>query len=192
MDTIQIATIIYKPGVRFKDLVHDEEFRVTKKLRTDTFGDSTQLYVGVEPHATRHNKTARVYYRGKWAKIWNGEEWVNPMTLWNSVKRLYPIGSKFKIAHQTIYIRTVSSHEMNKDTFIYSQERLHINLPVTDSEDGSASVYYIGEWAARIDVPIDPSAKVPIKEELTVLPNSNNMFSDVDVNLLEDDEINYI
>ena len=64
---IKEAKLKYPVGSKFKDLVHGETFTVGSH-HFESFGDAKQLYIDVEPHQSRPNKSARVYFGGKWAE----------------------------------------------------------------------------------------------------------------------------
>jgi hypothetical protein len=73
--------------------------------------------------------------------------------LLEEAKLKYPVGTKFRVVHQSGNIYTVKSHEKHINTFVKERSSLHINfivVEISDSDTNSASVYANGEWAKII------------------------------------------
>lgn len=97
---------------------------------------------------------------GEIIRIGQHPEYFKTITFKEAKKRLleiakekYPVGTYFKVAHNTSYVETVSSHDNFKNNFVIdSQDRLHINLLVSE-QTGGASVYFNGTWAEIVENP---------------------------------------
>lgn len=78
-------------------------------------------------------------------------------------KEKYPVGTCFRVAHNTSYVEKVSSHDNFKNNFVIdSKDCLHINLLVSEDDDpqtGGASVYFNGTWAEIVE---NPQPKIEI------------------------------
>lgn len=87
--------------------------------------------------------------------------------LFEEACKKYPVGTKFKVAHNPDFISTVESHEKGKEWCVIndSLDDLHINLNTNDGKDSDeASVYtYLHGWAKVVN----PEVIVPDTQEET-------------------------
>ncbi len=107
-------------------------------------------------------------FEEKWYKwCMRNNTFVNPEKLFEEACKKYPVGTKFKIAHNSDNVRTVESHEKGK-RWCYINDSLydlHINLKTNNGEDcEEASVYtYLHGWAKVVN----PEVIVPDTQEET-------------------------
>ena len=83
--------------------------------------------------------------------------------LFEEACKKYPVGTKFKVAHNPDFITTVESHEKGKEWCVIndSLDDLHINLKTNDGVDSDeASVYtYLHDWAKVVNPELYPILK---------------------------------
>jgi hypothetical protein len=95
-----------------------------------------------------------LHYNNQWAEIIVDDPISKQDALFKEAKERYPVGTKFRIAHEPSKIVTVKSHDQHINTFI-ENKGLHINLKIEEhanSDANSASVYFNGKWAEIVEI----------------------------------------
>lgn len=109
-------------GAKFIDLSKNCKFTV-KKESFDTFGNDDQLYVSIVPRSDYANKSARIYYKGKWAEILETNE-----NLINKARSLYKIGDV--VDQKLAYNGSGNIVTISSDKIDVTQEGERINISV--------------------------------------------------------------
>jgi hypothetical protein len=161
-DLLREARMRYPVGSKFIDLVHGETFTVSSHA-FDSFGDDGQLYIPVEAHISKPNKTARIYRSGKWADsvdVETGEILLespkSPMEIiQEECKKRFPIGCEYVCA-----ISGGSKLTLLSDDYAYSIYGNEIW-----AHSGGGYLYKDGIYAVTTHSISNPYSKIELIQE---------------------------
>lgn len=142
--------------------IFKENFKGFLRVHSDSIGK--HAFVCTDGY--KYRKATK--FEEKWYKwCMRNNTFVNPEKLFEEACKKYPVGTKFKVAHNSDNVRTVESHEKGKEWCVINDSLydLHINLKTNDGEDcEEASVYtYLHGWAKAVN----PEVVVPDTQEET-------------------------
>jgi hypothetical protein len=161
-DLIREARMRYPVGSKFIDLVHSETFTVSSHV-FDSFGDSSQLYIHVEAHISKPNKTARIYKNGKWADsvdVETGEILLeNPKSpmeiIQEECKKRFPIGCEYVCAISGGSKLTLLDDEC---TYLIDNDEIW-------AHSGGGYLYSYGKYAKLVGGVVTEKSKIELIQE---------------------------